>query len=120
MLMTTGQTAVTEAEDDTPRSAWLVAVTVHVAGAAGPEYSPESEIAPQEADHVTAVFAEPETEAENWIVWPISSIAAEGVTLTLTRCVSRPQAKTKAAQHTNTSPTLDLCDIGGLRDWPCR
>jgi hypothetical protein len=97
MPMITGQTTVTVADEEAARFAWLVAVTLQVAGPAGLEYKPELEIAPQEADQLTAVFEVPETEAENCRVLPMSSVAEEGATLTFTFLLPSPQPRTITA-----------------------
>ena len=56
---------VTLALVDLLASATLVALTVYVPAVLGAVYKPEAEIVPPVADHVTAVFVVPVTDAVN-------------------------------------------------------
>ena len=65
-------------------SAWLVAVTVVLANTVAAVKSPELEIEPALAVHVTAVLVEPVTVALNCWVPPETTVATLGETLTAT------------------------------------
>lgn len=92
---TTGGRIVTVTDDDLVISAFAVAVTVTCAGfgtAAGAVNRPLAEMAPQVAPeqptplrlHVTAVFVVPVTVAVNCCVFPATTCAVVGETLTAT------------------------------------
>lgn len=80
-LLVDAGTIITEADADLVGSAWLVAVTVAVVfdDTFGAVKSPELEIVPSDADHVTPVFVDPLTVSVNCCVASEASVVFEGL-----------------------------------------
>ncbi len=78
----TGAVTVTVALADLVESATLVAFTVYAPAVVGAVYSPELEIVPPVADHVTALLPLPLIVAENCCVAPDARLTNDGAIAT--------------------------------------